>query len=32
MIPISICFALSTWTIALVASLVRRGTGYNLWD
>jgi len=32
MIPIPACFALTIWTVALVASLVRRGTGYNLWD
>ena len=32
MIPISACFALSTWTLALVASVVRLGTGSNLWE
>ena len=32
MIPIPHVLALSIWTVALVASLVRRGTGYNLWD
>lgn len=32
MIPIPHALALSVWTIALVASLVRRGSGYNIWE
>jgi hypothetical protein len=27
-----VALALSAWTIALVAALVRRGTGSNLWE
>lgn len=32
MLSISAALALSVWTLALVAAIVRRGTGTNIWE
>ena len=32
MLSVPTALTLSVWTVALVAAIVRRGTGHNLWS